>query len=190
MDSWLESLGYLGAYLGAILEGEILFLTAVQMATLGYLNFWGVLIAVFLGTLTADWLFYWAGRTRGRKYMQRFPKLQPRFERMDRRMNRYDGFFLFAYRFMYGFRVVLPVLFGVRGIPPWRFGLFSLVATTCWVAFFGTLGYFFTDRVMSRIKTVQEYSWIGILLVVIVVGYFALEPIKKRNKRASKKEAG
>jgi membrane protein DedA with SNARE-associated domain len=181
MDTIIESLGYLGAYLGAILEGEILFLTAVQMATLGYLNFWGVLIAVFLGTLSADWLFYWAGRSQGKKYIQRFPRLQPRFERMDRRLQRFDSFFLFTYRFMYGFRIVLPVLFGVRGIAPWRFGLFSLVATSAWVALFGTLGYYFTDRIMGRIKIVQEYSWVGVILVIVLVLFFTFYPVQRER---------
>ena len=188
MEAWIESLGYLGAFLGAILEGEILFLTAVQMAQLGFLNFWGVLISVFLGTLVADWLFYWAGRSKGRHYIDRFPKLKPRFDRMDQRMNRFDGFFLIAYRFMYGFRVVLPVLFGVRGISPLRFGIFSFVATACWVAVFGTLGYYFTDLVMQKVELIQKYSWVGVILVVGLILFFTLGSLKKEEDKSQKND--
>ncbi|MEM6376633.1 MAG: DedA family protein [Bacteroidota bacterium] len=183
MVDWIESFGYLGAFLGAIMEGEVLFLTAVQMSRLGYMNFYGVLIAVFTGTLTADWLFYWSGRTQGRKWIEKNQKLRAKFERMDRRMERYDGFLLFAYRFMYGFRIVLPALFGVRGIPPWRFGLMCLLSTTVWVALFGTLGYYFADLVIEKVKGAQEYGWIGLVLVVLLVLYFTFGPISLKSNK-------
>ncbi|MEO0340442.1 MAG: hypothetical protein AAF242_14675, partial [Bacteroidota bacterium] len=118
MNELLESLGYLGVFIGSFMEGEILFLTAIQMARLGYMQFYGVLVAVFLGTWTADWVFYWAGRSQGQRVMQRFPKLMGKFREMGQRMEKYDRLLLFGYRFMYGFRVVLPVLFGTKGISP------------------------------------------------------------------------
>ena len=185
MEELIESLGYLGAYLGAIMEGEILFITAIQMAQMGYMKFPLVLLAVFLGTISADWLFYLAGRTQGRRFMNRFPKLQSKFERMDQRMERYDTTLLFVYRFMYGFRIVLPVLFGARGIPPLRFALFNLLATSVWVALFGTLGYYFSDLVISKITAMQEYGWVFLLLVIGLVIYFAIGPIKKQNPNSN-----
>lgn len=173
MQELLESLGYLGAYLGAIIEGEVLFLTAIQLASMGYLNYYGVLAAVFTGTLTADWLFFLSGRARGNQWIDKYPKLKARFLRMDKRMERYDAWLLFFYRFMYGFRVVLPALFGIRGITPWKFGLFSLLATGCWTALFGSLGYYFSDWILQKVKGVQEYGWVGIILAVGLVIYFA-----------------
>jgi membrane protein DedA with SNARE-associated domain len=155
------------------MEGEVLFLTAIQLAGLGYLNYYGVLAAVFTGTLTADWLFYLSGKARGNKWIDKYPKLRVRFLSMDRSMERYDGWLLFFYRFMYGFRVILPALFGVRGISPWKFGLFSLLATSCWTAVYGTLGYYFSDWMLQKVKGIQEYGWIGVLLVAGLVIYFA-----------------
>lgn len=184
MVDWIESFGYLGAFFGAIMEGEVLFLTAIQMAQLGYMNFYGVLAAVFTGTLTADWLFYLSGRTQGRKWVEKHQPLRAKFERMDRRMGRYDNVLLFAYRFMYGFRVVLPALFGIRGIPPWRFAIMSFLSTTVWVALFGTLGYYFADLLIQKVKGIQEYGWIGLVLVLLLVLYFTFGPIPLKRKKA------
>lgn len=183
MVNWIESFGYLGAFLGAIMEGEVLFLTAIQMAQLGYMSFYGVLVAVFTGTLTADWLFYLSGRTQGQKWVEKHQGLRTKFERMDRRMERYDGFLLFAYRFMYGFRVVLPTLFGIRGIPPWRFAIMSLLSTTVWVALFGTLGYHFADLLIQKVKGIQEYGWVGLVLVILLVLYFTFGPSRLKRKK-------
>jgi membrane protein DedA with SNARE-associated domain len=181
MQELLESLGYLGAYLGAIMEGELLFLTAIQLSTMGYLNYYGVLVAVFAGTLTADWLFYLSGRARGHRWISRYPKLEARFRRMDQRMVRYDGWLLFFYRFMYGFRIVLPALFGIRGIPPWRFGLFSLLATSGWTALFVSLGYYFSDWMLRSVKGFQEYGWIGLLFVLLLIIYFSWGSVSGKN---------
>jgi membrane protein DedA with SNARE-associated domain len=185
MEELVQSLGYLGAYLGAIMEGEVLFLSAIQLSSLGYLNFYGVLASVFAGTLTADWLFYLSGRMWGNRWIQKYPKFKKRFIRMDQQMEKWDGILLFVYRFMYGFRIVLPALFGVRGIPPWKFGLFSLIATTVWVAIFGTLGYYFSDWIMQKVKGFQEYGWVGILLVVALVFYFALGSVTGKKESNS-----
>ena len=104
---------------------------------------------------------------------------------MDQQMEKWDGILLFVYRFMYGFRIVLPALFGVRGIPPWKFGLFSLIATSVWVAIFGTLGYYFSDWIMQKVKGFQEYGWVGILLVVALVFYFALGSVTGKKESNS-----
>ncbi len=181
MSELIESLGYLGAFLGSFMEGEILFLTAIQMAQLGYMHFPGVLLAVFLGTWTADWVFYWAGRSQGKRFIQRFPRLARKFQEMDQRLEKYDGLLLFVYRFMYGFRVVLPVLFGTRGIPPLRFGIYSGVACLIWVSLYGTIGYFFAELAMQQLEAYQDYAWIVLLVIVAVVIFFALKPIRRKR---------
>lgn len=185
MQELLESLGYLGAYLGAIIEGEVLFLTAIQLSMLGYMNYYGVLAAVFTGTLTADWLFYLSGRARGNKWIDRYPRLKARFLRMDQRMERYDGWLLFFYRFMYGFRIVLPALFGVRGIPPWKFGLFSGLATTCWTTVFGTLGYYFSDWLLEKVRGFQEYGWVAAVGVILLVVYLGWGSVSGKDQQRS-----
>lgn len=136
----LEVLGYLGTFLGAVLEGEVAILTALQTARLGYTNFYGVLIAASLGTLSMDWMMYFLGRNRGRIYLHKRKKLTAQLEKMEIYMERYDNWLLLLYRFMYGFRIALPLLFGISSIPVRRFILFSLLSTTIWLsilAFFG-----------------------------------------------------
>jgi len=140
MTEWLASLGYLGAFIGAILEGEVALITALQTAHLGYTNYWGILIAGFLGTVLMDWFAFLSGRKKGRSLIQGKPKLVKRLEKMDKMMDRNANWLLLIYRFMYGFRVVLPLLFGISAVPVRKFAIFSLISTFLWITMIASLG--------------------------------------------------
>jgi membrane protein DedA with SNARE-associated domain len=155
MAEWIESLGYIGAFLGAVVEGEIAFLTAVQATKLGYLNFYYVLLAVFLGAQLVDWSLYLAGKRGGQAAIDSRPKLKPRFAKMSEAVEQRSTVLLLAYRFMYGFRIVLPTLFGVAKVPVQRFALFSFISTLLWVLIIGNLGFFFSGSLLYAIKHIQ-----------------------------------
>ena len=76
MTDWLISLGYLGAFIGAFVEGELILFTVVQTARSGYLTLVGVVASFFIGTLIADWFFFLTGRYRGRTYLGKYKRLQ------------------------------------------------------------------------------------------------------------------
>ncbi len=173
---WLQSLGYLGAFLGAVLEGEIMLITFIQLARLGYLNLYWVVLAFSMGTLTTDWICFFIGRQRGRQYFVDHPKFKRQFEKMDRLMNKREQYLLLTYRFMYGFRFVLPILFGLSSVSIRRFVVYSLIGTLVWVGSFTTLGYFFAELVIAHLEWVQAnllYIFLILGAVIFLVWFFA-----------------
>ncbi|WP_282776423.1 DedA family protein [Phaeodactylibacter xiamenensis] len=165
MAEWISSLGYIGAFLGAVLEGEVAFLTAIQATRLGYLNFYYVLLAVFLGAQAVDWSLYLAGRKGGQTAIDRRPKLQPRFNQMATAVEQRSTLLLLVYRFMYGFRIVLPTLFGVAKVPVIRFALFSFISTLLWVLIVGNLGFFFSEPLLHGLAALKSYLPAMLLLL-------------------------
>ncbi len=171
MPDWLESLGYFGAFLGAILEGEILLLAFLQSVRLGYLHLPGVALGFYLGTLTADWSFFLAARRQGRLYLQRFPKLQHRFEQGEVLMEKSRLWLLLGYRFLWGFRIVLPILFGLSSLPTLRFMLISAIMTLIWLSLYIYLGLFFSELLLAHLPTIASRApWVlGAILIVGVL---------------------
>jgi len=168
MADWLVSLGYLGAFVGAFLEGEVVLLSALQAVRMGYFNLVGILLSFFAGTVAADWFFYLTGRHRGRAFLERHPRMHRPFLKMERQFNKWGYFLLLTYRFMYGFRVVLPLLFGLSGVKPLRFAFFSLIGTAVWISFFAVLSFFFTGLVVQTIGLLKSWSW-ALLLIPLVI---------------------
>ncbi len=167
---WLQSLGYLGAFLGAVLEGEIMLITFIQLARLGYLNLYLVIISFSMGTLTTDWVCFFIGRKRGRQFFVNHPRFRKQFLKMDRLMSKREQYLLLTYRFMYGFRFVLPVLFGLSSVSIRRFVVYSLFGTFVWVGSFATLGYFFAELVIAHLEWVQA----NLLYIFLILGALGL----------------
>lgn len=172
---WLQSLGYLGVVIGAILEGEIVIITFIQLARLGYLNLYLVIGIFSIATLITDWTFFLVGRNRGRRFITNHPALSSRFKKMDHLMNRRKQVLLLSYRFMYGFRVVLPILFGFSSVSIRQFMLYSILGNIVWVGCFATLGYFFAELVMDYLEKVQAnllYIFLILGAVLLIIWFF------------------
>ena len=145
MNIWLESFGYFGVFLGAVLEGEVLLISALQTARLGFLNFNLVLLFGFLGATCTDWTLFLLGRHQGQAFLEKNAHLMPKIRKMDQKLQRYGNWLLLFYRFMYGFRIVLPVVFGLSSLHVRRFALVSFLSTLLWIILLGTLGHFIAD---------------------------------------------
>ena len=142
----LDLLKYLSVAIGAFLEGEIAYITAIQAGVAGQLR-WPVMLAFFfMGTHLADWVYFLLGRTQGIAFLNRSPRLQKQAQHFQGWLMRYQLLMLLSYRFIYGFRVVLPAMFGIAQIPPRRFALMSVLGTLIWM---GTYGLWFVRHWLS-----------------------------------------
>ncbi len=185
---WLESLGYLGVVIGAIMEGEIVIISFIQLAQLGYLKLSIVIFLFSLATFLTDWFCFFMGRKKGRQYILNHPKLQGRFSRMDQLMNRRKQVLLLSYRFMYGFRIVLPILFGLSSVSIRQFVFYSILGNILWVGFYATLGYFFSEVVIKHLEWIQAnllYIFLVIAGLVFIIWYF----VNRRSRVKEKEES-
>ncbi len=172
MEDLVQSLGYFGAFLGALLEGEILFLAVVQTVKMGYLHWYPAMAAIFLGAITADWFFFAVGRRRGQVYLQRSPRLYKKVKKISALFERFPIPLLLTYRFIYGFRTVLPLLFGISSVPVPTFLLLSLLSTVAWVVTIGWLGYHLTEWMAGQIQFLKTYGvWIVASLLLSLAAY-------------------
>ena len=139
----------------------------------------GMITSFTLGTMATDWTFYWLGRKKGRHYVSRSPEWQKRFRQMESTFQKRGQMLLFTYRFMYGFRLILPVLFGVANVHPLRFALCSLCSTVVWVGCFSVLGYYFAGWALASL---QHLLWF--VLVIILTG-ISIAWYRRQKKRSS-----
>lgn len=166
----MNLVAYLSIFAGAVLEGELVYISAIQAAQAGYVDLYGAIAAFFLGTFCTDWFYFFTGRKQGRKYLERNEKLQIKAARIDHLLARYGTLLLLSYRFIYGFRIVLPLLFGASKLSSRRFLLFSLLSTSIWVAVYGWIGYYFTNWLLEQLKSGRVLILVlGITLFVVLI---------------------
>ena len=131
LEGLFETCGYLASFLGTLIEGEILLLTSVISAKLGYFNFFGGLVAAFFGAFVRDMIQFVLVKKQGTKLLNNKPKLQAKLDKASGWFNKKPLFYLTIYRLMYGFSTVIIMLSGLKeNISYSKFILHSSIAVS------------------------------------------------------------
>lgn len=91
--------------------------------------------------MIGDQLLYLLGRRFGGKLLKRFSRHQARIRKAQRMIQRRPYLFVIGTRFMYGFRVIGPLLIGASRLPPKVFLPLNILGALVWALLFTTLGY-------------------------------------------------
>lgn len=187
MESFLAFVhewGYVAVFLGAIVEGETVILTASALAALGYLNLYKIMVITFCTTVVVDQGLYLVGRKYGPAFFERFPKLRPRSDRAFRLLHRFDKWFILSFRFIYGIRVISPVVIGAANVEHKRFAPLNVLSAFIWTTVSCYSGYMMGDvleKLLKNLEIVKQYIMIGIGIVAFATAVFW---IWKSNKKS------
>ncbi len=133
-----------------------------------------------LGSFCGDQVFFFLGRRYGTRIIARFPRLEPRLNKVFGLLEKYATAFVLSYRFMYGVRNISGLAIGMSKLPWRRFVWLNAIAAALWAAAFCGAGYLFGDVIehLSRRKEEIEdkVNW-GVrefMLVVLALAIFAI----------------
>jgi membrane protein DedA with SNARE-associated domain len=190
--SFIQEYGYLFIFAATLLEGETVVALAGFAAFEGYLTLEGVIFAAFLGGMIGDQVFFYFGRFRGTEFVNARPKLKERARKIHRLMERYQNLLIFGSRFMYGFRMLIPVLFGTSRVSGLRFLIFNLLGAAVWSAVFSSIGYFLGSAIetyITHFHRAEKYVLLGLLAgagIVLAIS-FIFNRIQKRVEKAEER---
>lgn len=172
ISAFVVSYGYLAVFLGTLLEGETILLSAGFAASRGLLH-WPLVAAVaFVGATLGDQIAFLLGRWRGASLIARFPALALRAPRVHALLERHDVLLILSLRFLYGLRIAGPVILGTSGVSILRFALFNMLGAAIWAVLVAGAGYYFgvaLTAAVADIKRIEAVILIGIPVVGFVV---------------------
>lgn len=173
INTLITHYGYAALVIGSMAEGETVTLLGGVAAHQGLLKFPLVAAAVALGGMMGDQLLYLLGRCYGGKILPRFPRYHTKIRRAQKMIQRHPYLFVIGTRFMYGFRVVGPLLIGASRLPPKIFLPLNIVGALIWALLFTTLGYLGGEVIAPWLHDLDQHLRHGvwlILAIVLVVG--------------------
>ncbi|EHR7618504.1 DedA family protein [Salmonella enterica] len=173
INTLITHYGYAALVIGSMAEGETVTLLGGVAAHQGLLKFPLVAAAVALGGMMGDQLLYLLGRCYGGKALRRFPRYHTKIRRAQKMIQRHPYLFVIGTRFMYGFRVVGPLLIGASRLPPKIFLPLNIVGALIWALLFTTLGYLGGEVIAPWLHDLDQHLRHGvwlILAIVLVVG--------------------
>jgi membrane protein DedA with SNARE-associated domain len=177
----IAQLGYVTLFVGTFLEGESVLALAGVAASYGYLTFEYVVAVAALGAFLGDQACFWIGRRYGASILARYPRLAAKAPRVERLVRRWDAPAVIVLRFLYGLRIVGPIVIGSFGIPAWRLALFNFIGVLIWAPLVTSVGYFAgyaLEAWIGRLKQVQ----IGLLMALLVLAGLAWIVVQSRRR--------
>jgi len=135
MTNLLDFLKYVGVFASAALEGEVVYVSAVVLASQGTLSPLGVLIAGACGGSFGDQAYFYMLRTaRLAHWVDRFPSVVRRRDRICDKVRRHASKLILGSRFLPGLRIAIPAACAYTGIEPFLFSSLSLISGFAWAS--------------------------------------------------------
>jgi len=125
-------LAYAAVFLAAVIEGEIMFLTASVLVAAGQLDPLGVLTCGALGAAAGDQMFFYAFRGRIAGWLTRSRAVAARHANIVARVQRHQLFMIFAIRFAPGLRIAITAACAYGNVSAWRFTMLNLISAFAW----------------------------------------------------------
>ncbi|WOE78484.1 DedA family protein [Pseudomonas protegens] len=183
LNALIAAYGYWVIFIGCLLEGETVLILGGMAAHQGSLQWAQVIGWATLGGILGDQLLFWTGRYSGARLLPRLRRHQAAIERIQDLIQRYPSTSVFAVRFLYGMRLVGPMVIGASGLAPWRFALLNALGAAVWATLFVSVGYWAGEALQHFLGDLKPYRQPIFVAVVTMVAVVALiRHLRKRRK--------
>lgn len=181
--SLFHNFGYLGMFLGMVLEAVIIVIpseailaTGGILASQGIFSFFGAFLTGLLGSVFCAIVIYFMGYFGGRPFIRRFGKYffmkEEDLEKSDSWFSKYGMFGALIGRNFPIIRTLISLPIGIMRMSFFKFLLFTIIGSIPWTFLFVWLGYTLGN---GWIYVNAKITWlkipIRILLIILVVLY-------------------
>ncbi|MFM8801127.1 MAG: DedA family protein [Tagaea sp.] len=169
------TLVYAATFLWTFFEGETFVIFAGAAAQQEKLAFLPLLLCAWFGSFAGDQLWFWLGRTQGKRLLAARPGWKPGVERAMAALERYDTWFILSFRFIYGVRNFASFAMGLARIAPLRFAALTFAAAFVWALSFAGFGYVFGHALESAFGDLAGYfHYVMLAVFAVVVGVMVM----------------
>jgi membrane protein DedA with SNARE-associated domain len=187
LESLVARWGYAAILAGTFLEGETVLLAGGAMAHRGLLSLPWVIACAFAASFAGDQLWFWLKRRYGPRALERRPGWAAPAERVRGWLQRFGAAFVLAFRFIYGIRVLTPVLLGASGYPASRFAPLNAAGAAVWSCTVASIGWGLGEgltRLLGRAGKVEERVLVAVAAGA-VIALFVRHRIRRRRPTKS-----
>ncbi|MFJ7882930.1 DedA family protein [Pseudomonas sp. NPDC096917] len=179
----LATYGYLAIFIGCLLEGETILILGGMAAHQHVLKLLPVIGYASLAGMLGDQLLFWGGRYFGARLMPRLHKHQATIDRVTQLVNQHPTVSVFSVRFLYGMRLLGPMVIGACKVSPLKFTFINLLGAVTWATLFACAGYWageFLEGVLGDLKPYRLSIVLGVIVLMVSLAVVRHYRAKKR----------
>lgn len=173
---------YLILFVWCIFEGEVALIASGVFSHTGQMYYLFALIAGTLGGMAGDIFWYSTGRF-NKKYALKILKSHRREVALARiQVYRYGAYIVFIQRFIYGARLVVPLLIGASRYNFRRFLVINFFSSFLWALLYLTIAYFLGDSIIAFFHYLKSHFY-WVLLFLGILSLLAILYLKRYSKK-------
>lgn len=183
INNLLANYGYWAVFIGCLLEGETILILGGLAAHQTALHLPQVIAIAALGGMLGDQILFWVGRYFGPRLLPKLHRQQATIDRVTDLIERYPTASIFSVRFLYGMRLIGPLVIGASRLSPIRFSLINLLGAAVWATLFVMGGYWAGEALQTLFGNLKPYRLpIFAGVVVLAVAVALLRHYRKKAK--------
>ncbi|MHB8256482.1 MAG: DedA family protein [Acidiferrobacterales bacterium] len=182
----IRQYGYIGLFIGTLLEGETIMLLAGLAAQYGDLRLSAVVATGFLGSLLGDQLFFYIGRRFGPAVLTKRLSWKVSADKVFRLIDRHQSLLIVSFRFYYGLRSVTPFAIGAARVGRGRFLVLNAVGAIVWSAVLGGLGFLFGRAFVIYFRNFRRYELDFLVILAFAGAVIWFTSLMVRRRKAAR----
>jgi len=192
--AFISHYGYLAIFLGMIVEGETFLILGGFSAHEGLLQLPVVILSAFIGTFIVVEVLFFIGRAQGTKIINKRPHWEPKIAKIHYHFDRHDVKVLLIFRFLIGFRTIIPLIVGTTKVSAARFAILNAIGAAIWAITIAYLGYLFGRAFevffgkVEQFETIAFVIFIGVTAIVLGIHHIVKKKREEKEIREQKKQ--
>jgi membrane protein DedA with SNARE-associated domain len=181
----LVQYGYVLIFLGSIIEGDATLLAAAFLANRGHFNILYVMLTAGIASTIFNEAAFHTARRAGKPFFERQAAKHKRYHGVQEWVCRRAVLLLLFSRYVYGFRMAIPIACGAVGMRPLVFAIVNALGAVLWVVPVCIVGYAFGHVLSAFWAGVRYYEWhIAVGFIVLLTAILAwFDPELERVSR-------
>lgn len=169
MEELLTPFAYLILFMGSMIKGEAVLITAILASDREYIDLPLVIAVTLVGTVISDHFFYFIGRKKSRDVLWKYPGMIDYAENLYKKLKKAPLRVFISHQFLNGFTQKVPYLTGTSNLKPLAFSLYDTAASVIWIVTLLAAA-FILKVILGEVFTGARYFEPELLLAVLVTG--------------------
>ena len=189
----LKEYGYIILFVWCIMEGEMALIMAGILAHTTHMHIALAIFVAGLGGFVGDQIYFYLGRYNKKYIAKRLHTQRRKFAVAHIMLKKYGWPIIFLQRYMYGFRVIIPLCIGLTGYDAKKYAFINLISAWCWAAITTIPAWILGEHILVLLQKAKEQWYVAIPVVAIfmVLLIYTFKRIENKilNERRDRRHA-
>ncbi|PIF04286.1 MAG: DedA family protein [Arcobacter sp.] len=182
----LKTYGYIILFAWSTLEGELGLIMAGLLIHDGHMNLYIAIFVAGLGGFVGDQIYFYIGRFNKSYVYKKFKGQRRKFALAHLLLKKYGWPIIFAQRYMYGMRTIIPISIGLTRYDAKMFAFINLLSAWCWAAITIVPVWYFGEEILKLLDIGKEH-WYYVAPFALLLGGSIIYYFQKATQKKDKK---